>query len=147
MEYAKTISGSEKDTCVVITDFKNKNGINIQVPIFFNMSEEFITVNDIASQYPNRQIEEYITKEILKHNLLAYHNKKLENSLRTIGLLLPVVNANISSGYNISQMIKNVNSCLGQNWSMLKHISVFFCCIKIYVAVKIVTQVLIQFVL
>ena len=104
------ISGSEKDTCVVITDFKNKDGINIQVPIFFNMSEEFITVNDIASQYPNKQMEEYIIKEVFKHNLLAYHNKKLENSLRTIGLLLPVVNTNISSKYILPQIKDLVNS-------------------------------------
>ena len=102
--------GSEKDSCVVITDFKNQDGLNIQVPIFFDISKKFIKVNDIATQYPNRTINEYVVKEIMKHNLIAINNKKLENLLRSIGLLLPVEHTSNSSDFNIPYNIKFVNS-------------------------------------
>ena len=53
---------------------------------------------------------EYIVKEIIKHNLIASNNKKLEDLLRPIGLLLPVGHISTSSEYNISNNIKFVNS-------------------------------------
>lgn len=104
------ISGSEKNSCVVITDFKNKNNINIQVPVFFNMDQDEIKVSVIATQYPKKKIEEYIIKEALKHNLYAYHNKKLEDLVCPIGLLLPVGHTSASSNYILPKIIKNVNS-------------------------------------
>lgn len=46
----------------------------------------------------------------MKHNLVAANNKKLEDLLRTIGLLLPVVNTNSSSTDILSQNKDFVNS-------------------------------------
>ena len=91
------ISGSEKETCVIITDLKNQDGLNIQIPIFYNFKENNLVLNNIATQYPNRTIMEYVIKEVMKHNLIAANNKKLENLLRPIGLLLPVEHTSISS--------------------------------------------------
>ena len=48
----------------------------------------------------------------MKHNLIAVNNKKLENLLHSIGLLLPKENTNISSNYNVSQKNENVNKKL-----------------------------------
>ena len=104
------ISGSEKNTCVVITDFKNKSGINIQVPLNLNIDRKEIKVNSIASQYTKEKIGEYLVKEIYKYNLIAYHNKKLEDLMCSIGLLLPVEHISSSSNNSLAQNSHNVNS-------------------------------------
>ena len=104
------IEGSIKDTCVLITDLKSKYGFNIQVPIYYNFKNNNLTFNDVATQYPNPTIIEYVYKENIKHRLVAYNNKKLENLLRPIGLLLPVEHTSNSSNDILSYIKDLVNS-------------------------------------
>ena len=103
-------NGNTKNSFVVITDYKNSFNNNITIPIYVNMKSGFIDVNEVATEFSNSNIIEYIIKEALKHNLLALNNKKLENLLHSIGLLLPKENTNISSKYILPQIKDLVNS-------------------------------------
>ena len=92
------ISGDKKNTIMVILDIKTQNfGDNLAIPIEINKQANANKVNFIDTEYPRRETFLYIAKEIMKHNLIAANNKKLENLLRPIGLLLPVEHTSYSS--------------------------------------------------
>ena len=92
------ISGDKKNTIMVILDIKTQNfGDNLAIPIEINKQANANKVNFIDTEYPRRETFLYIAKEIMKHNLIAANNKKLENLLRPIALLLPVEHTSYSS--------------------------------------------------
>lgn len=82
-------NGSENNTILSILNIKSSDNYYFQTPIFLNYKDKNIYINAIGTLYHQDSLANYIGKEILKHNLIAY-NKKIESYIHSIGLLLPV---------------------------------------------------------
>ena len=104
------ISGDKKGTIIVLSNELNINNDNIIIPIEISKQANSYRANFIDTEYPKKNILIYFVKEYLKHNLIAINNKKLEDLLRPIGLLLPVEHTSTSSNNIITKINELVNS-------------------------------------
>lgn len=102
------LNGSSENTFVIVSEIKYNND-NIVVPLYYNTNNGNLEILNVSTIYEKWNIEYYIEKEFLKHNVLAYNKEKME-SFRDPYLRLYLPKGDESSIYdnNITNSLDNV---------------------------------------
>lgn len=103
------LSGSKKNSIVLITDIKDKENRNVIIPITLNKQFGFYYVNSIDSIYGKNNIKNYIEKAFKNNTVLAVNKEKTDKMLHSIGCQSSKENTFISYDDSIAYSMKSVN--------------------------------------
>ncbi|MBO5214401.1 MAG: hypothetical protein J6B86_06495 [Clostridia bacterium] len=108
--------GSRPASFVVLTELKDKSGIDIICAVHLERMQDRLKVNRIASLYGKGNIVDYVSRNISEGNLLDASKTKAPTWLSSRGLQLPkLVQDIVDANNSIPQKNGSVKTIIGEN--------------------------------